>query len=178
MTALATRKDKAICILLQRLSNRPKHSKSHLRKVRRAQRAAVPPSSASVPAPTAGARGALGGGLRNDLALAYLNLGGARKLAGDPAGAVADWGAGASLLAELIPVASPRSPQVEPSRGLDHNPGKSANCEFCGPHSGPYGPAPVGSAVRTSDLPSSKVAGVMIKAAARLEALRSVVPDN
>jgi hypothetical protein len=41
-------------------------------------------------------------GLRNDLALAYLNLGLAREQSGDPAGAVADWVAGASLLAELV----------------------------------------------------------------------------
>jgi len=41
-------------------------------------------------------------GLRNDLALAYLNLGLARERSGDPAGAVADWGAGGSLLADLV----------------------------------------------------------------------------
>ena len=49
---------------------------------------------------------------------------------------------------------------------LDQNPGPSANCEVCGPHSGPYGPAPVGSAVRTSDLPPSRMAGVTIDPAA------------
>jgi len=48
--------------------------------------------------------------------------------------------------------------------GLDHNPDLSANGEVCGPHSGPYGSVPVGSAVRTSSLPSSKVAGLLIKA--------------
>jgi len=48
--------------------------------------------------------------------------------------------------------------------GRDHNPGLAADCEVCGPHSGPYGLAPVGSAVRTSGLPSSRVAGFMIKA--------------
>ncbi|AUB84555.1 hypothetical protein [Candidatus Thiodictyon syntrophicum] len=48
--------------------------------------------------------------------------------------------------------------------GPDHNLALSANGEVCGPHSGPYGPAPVGSAVRTSDLPSSRVAGCTIKA--------------
>ena len=48
--------------------------------------------------------------------------------------------------------------------GPDHNLGLSANGEVCGPHSGPCGPAPVGSAVRTSDLPYSRAAGCMIKA--------------
>jgi len=41
-------------------------------------------------------------GLCNDLALAYLNLGLARKQSGDPAGAVADWGECANLFAELV----------------------------------------------------------------------------
>ncbi|WP_157817725.1 hypothetical protein [Candidatus Thiodictyon syntrophicum] len=37
--------------------------------------------------------------------------------------------------------------------------------EVAGPHSGPYGPAPVGSAVRTSGLALGAVAGIMIEAA-------------
>ena len=43
--------------------------------------------------------------------------------------------------------------------GPGHNLALSANGEVCGPHSGPYDPAPVGSAVRTRDLPSGRVAG-------------------
>ena len=48
--------------------------------------------------------------------------------------------------------------------GLDHHPGRFAGCKVAGPHRGPYGSASVGSAVRTSNLQSSRVAGVMIKA--------------
>jgi len=48
--------------------------------------------------------------------------------------------------------------------GLDHDPGHCADGEAAGPHSGPYGPAPVGSAVRTSEVPSGRLIGIMITA--------------
>jgi len=48
--------------------------------------------------------------------------------------------------------------------GLEHNPDPLASGGVCGPHSGPYVPAPVGSAVRTSDLPSSRAARSIIEA--------------
>ena len=66
------------------------------------------------------------------------------------------------------------SPQTDPpphpaGHGLAQvaliaDPANQPTARSYGPHSGPYGPATLGSAVRTSDLPGTSVAAVMIKA--------------
>ena len=70
------------------------------------------------------------------------------------------------VLVTLVEAYEAKHHPIPPPDPVDvHNPGHCANCEAGGPHSGPDRRGAVGSAVRTSDLPRNRVAGVMIKAA-------------